>query len=173
MDTQTPLGAIARGIVAGVFGTGAMTIAQTLSAKLQSSGGGNSQASKQSQQQREQDPWAQASAPAKVAKRISEGVLRHEVPPKRIPLLTHGMHWGYGTGWGAVYGLTHRAVHAPTWRDGLLFGTAVWAMSYVQLVPMGIYDLPWKYAPKDIAIELGYHLAYGTGVATTFRVLVL
>lgn len=167
---HTPLGAVARGVAAGVVGTGLMTLAQTLPAKLQSSGDA-SQDEQGPQQQDEQDPWEQASAPAKMAKRISEGVFDHEVPPESIPLLTHGMHWGYGTAWGAVYGIAQGNARAAPLRHGLLFGSVVWAMSYVQLVPTGLYELPWKYAPKDIAIEVGYHLAYGLGVASTFRVL--
>ena len=167
---HTPLGAVVRGIAAGVVGTGFMTLAQTLPAKLQSSDGG-SQDEHSDQQHDEQDPWEQASAPAKVAKRISEGVFDHEVSPERIPLLMHAMHWGYGTAWGAVYGIAQARAPAAPLRHGLLFGTAVWAMSYVQLVPMGLYELPWKYPPKDIAMEVGYHLAYGVGVASTFRLL--
>jgi hypothetical protein len=166
----TPLGAVARGVAAGVVGTGLMTLAQTLPAKLQSSGGGEQQ-SDEGQQSQPSDPWEQASAPAKVAKRFIEGVFHQEVPPERIPLLTHAMHWGYGTGWGAVYGLAQGTLHAPPLRHGLVFGTAVWAMSYVQLVPMGLYEPPWKYAPKDIAMEVGYHLAYGIGVGGAFRIL--
>lgn len=168
--SQTPLGTIVRGIAAGVVGTGVMTLAQTLPAKLRPSNGASPD-DEISQEQGQQDPWEQASAPAKVAKRISEGIFHHEVPPERIPLLTHGMHWSYGTGWGAVYGLAPGSAHAAPLRHGLLFGTAVWAMSYVQLVPMGLYELPWKYARKDIAMEVGYHLAYGLGVAATFRLL--
>lgn len=166
---HTPLGAIARGIAAGIVGTGFMTLAQTLPAKLRSSDG--SQDAQTSRQQDQQDPWEQASVPAKVAKRISEGVFHQEVSPKRISLLTHGMHWSYGTGWGAVYGVIHESAHARPVRHGLFFGTAVWAMSYVQLVPMGLYEPPWKYATKDIAMEVGYHLAYGLGVASAFRLL--
>jgi uncharacterized membrane protein YagU involved in acid resistance len=165
----SPLGAIARGIAAGVVGTGVMTLAQTLPSKLQSSGGGDGGSQDEGEQQ--QQTWDEASAPAKVAKKVSEGVFDHEVSPKRIPLLTQGMHWGYGTAWGGVYGLLQGSVHAPPLRHGLLFGTVVWAMSYVQLVPMGLYEPPWKYAPKDIAMEIGYHLAYGAGVAGAFRVL--
>ncbi len=167
---HTPLGAIARGIFAGVVGTGFMTVAQTLPAKLRSPDDG-SQGEESAEQQGQQDPWEQASAPAKVAKRISEGVFHHEVGPERIPLLTHGMHWGYGAGWGAVYGIAQGSAGAASLRHGLLFGTAVWAMSYVQLVPMGLYELPWKYAPEEIATEVGYHLAYGLGVASAFRML--
>jgi hypothetical protein len=167
--TPTPLGAIARGLAAGLVGTGVMTLAQTLPSKLQSSDSGSKGGNSQDQQSK--DPWEEASAPAKVAKRVSEGVFHHDLPPERIPLMTHGMHWSYGTGWGAVYGLAQGTLHAPTMRHGVLFGTLVWAMSYVQLVPMGLYQLPWKYPPKDIAMEVGYHLAYGLGVAGTFRVL--
>ncbi len=171
MTTElTPLGAVGRGVVAGLIGTGLMTIAQELSAKLQSSGDDEEQGENSTQQdQGEQDPWEQASAPAKVAKRISEGVFEQDVPAERIPLITQGMHWGYGTGWGAVYGLAQGSLHAPTLRHGLVFGSAVWAMGYVQLVPMGLYQPPWKYPPKDIAMEVGYHLVYGLGVASAFR----
>jgi hypothetical protein len=167
---QTPLGAVARGVVAGLVGTGLMTVAQELSAKLHSSGDGGQQGG-DGEQHGEQDPWDQASAPAKVAKRVSEGVFGHEVPAERIPLLTHGMHWGYGTGWGGVYGLAQGSLPPSTLRPGLLFGSTVWAMSYVQLVPMGLYEPPWKYAAKDIAMEVGYHLVYGLGVASAFKVL--
>ena len=167
----TALGAIARGIAAGVVGTGFMTLAQTLPQKLASSGDSGAHEGESEEQEGQTDPWEQASAPAKVAKRVIEGVFQRDVPPERIPLLTHAMHWSYGTAWGAVYGVAQGSVHAPPLRHGLAFGTGVWAMSYVQLVPMGLYELPWKYAPKDIAMEVGYHLAYGVGVASAFRLL--
>ena len=166
---DNPLGAIARGIAAGVVGTGFMTVAQTLPARLQSPDG--SQDEETVPPQGQQDPWEQASVPAKVAKRISEGIFHHAVPPSRIPLLTHAMHWGYGTAWGAVYGLLHASRPAAPLRRGLFFGTGLWGLSYVQLVPMGLYEPPWKYAAKDIAMEVGYHLAYGLGVAGAFRSL--
>ena len=164
---DTPLGAIARGMAAGVVGTGAMTLAQVLPAKLQSSGDGGEQKEEESPQ----DPWEEASMPAKVGRRIIEGVFHREVPPERIPLLTNGMHWAYGTGWGAIYGLIEGTFGGRSLRQGALFGAGVWAMSYVQLVPMGIYQVPWKYPPKSIAMELGYHLVYGIGVAGGHRLL--
>jgi hypothetical protein len=89
------------GLVAGLVGTGFMTAWQELVAKLRSSSGnGGSEPRAPSE-----DPWEEASAPAKVAKRIGEGVFQKQVSPELIPLLTNAMHWGYGTGWGAVYGL--------------------------------------------------------------------
>lgn len=176
----TPLGAIGRGLAAGAVGTAFMTIAQELSAKLQArqaddQQGDDPQAGQGTDQpgtgQQDQDPWEQASMPAQVARRVSEGVFEHEVPPERIGVLTHGMHWAYGTGWGMVYGLIGGTFGGRPLAGGLSFGTAVWAMSYAQLVPMGVYEPPWKYAPKDIAMEVGYHLAYGIGTAGAYRVL--
>jgi hypothetical protein len=178
----TPLGAVARGLAAGAVGTALMTIAQELSAKLQApqdsdQQGDDQQADgqegdgQQGDGQQGEDPWEQASMPARVARRISEGVFEQEVSPERSGLLTRAMHWAYGTAWGSVYGLiggTFRPRPLPT---GLSFGSAVWAMSYVQLVPMGLYQPPWKYATKDIAMEVGYHLAYGVGVAGAYRLL--
>jgi hypothetical protein len=142
----TPLGAVARGVAAGVVGTALMTVAQELSARLPSSGDPQPQGD-DSEQQGEvgsapADPWEQASMPAQVARRISEGVFHHEVSPDKIPVLMHAMHWGYGTTWGAVYGM---------------------------LVPMGLYEPPWKYPAKDTAMEIGYHLVYGAGVAAAHR----
>ncbi len=68
---QAPLWAIARGVAAGVIGMAAMTAAQEVASKLQSSGGGGRQ---DEEPQGPQDPWERAAGPAEVARRISERV---------------------------------------------------------------------------------------------------
>ena len=169
---MTPLGAVVRGLAAGVAGTAAMTAAQELPARLRSSGGeGDEDAGRQQEDERQSDPWEQASAPAKVARRVIEGVFRRDVSPDAIPLLTHATHWGYGTGWGALYGLLQGSRPGPALRRGVGFGGFVWAMSYVQLVPMGLYEPPWKYSPGDLGMEVGYHLAYGAGLGVAYAAL--
>ena len=100
MKRPTPLQAAATGLAAGVVGTGFMTAWQELAAKLKPSPDGGAES-----QQPPSDQWEAASAPAKVAKRIGEGVFHKPVSPDLIPLLTNSMHWGYGTGWGTVYGI--------------------------------------------------------------------
>jgi len=166
----TPLGAVARGIAAGVVGTALMTISQEIAAKLQSSGDDPGQDAQQ-EAPAPRDPWEQASMPAQVGRRISEGLFHKEVSPDLIPALTHGMHWAYGTSFGAAYGLVQGSLPSRPVRHGLLFGTGVMAMSYLQLVPMGVYEPPWKYSAKDLATELGFHLVYGLGVAGGYRVI--
>lgn len=166
-ELPTPLGAIGRGLLAGAVGTAAMTAWQTLSAKLQDSGeepGGSSS-------EESQDPWAQASAPAKVARRVAEGVFEAEIPAARIGTVTEAMHWGYGTTWGGVYGTLAGTRGHSSLGGGLAFGAAVWASSYAQLVPMGLYEPPWRYPPRRLALELSYHLVYGAATAVAYRAL--
>jgi hypothetical protein len=153
----TPLGALARGAAAGVVGTATMTAWQTAAASLFPS-------DEASGSQEPADPWEQAPAPAKVACRVLRGVFKQDVSADRIPLLTNVMHWGYGTSWGCAYGMVAGTTNISGIRRGLLFGLAVWTASYVELVPMGLYELPWRYPAKDVALDVSYHLAYGAGV---------
>lgn len=160
MTKSTLFGRAARGLVAGVIGTATMTAWQELSAKLQ---GGQDEASQDSEPS---DPWAEASPPAQVGRMILQG-LGQDVPADKIGLLTNVMHWGYGTTWGGLYGaLMGRVAREQPLVRGLAFGAGVWVMSYVQLVPLGLYELPWKYPPSELALDLSYHLAYGAGLGT-------
>jgi hypothetical protein len=152
-----------RGLAAGVLGTAGMTSWQHLSARLASSGEDEAPS---------QDPWEDAPVPAKVARLFIRRALRRDPPADAIPLLTQAMHWSYGTSWGAVYGVA--AGSSPRRRAlsrGALFGTFVWAMSYAQLVPMGLYEPPWTYPPAELALDLSHHLVYGVGTALSLQAL--
>jgi hypothetical protein len=167
-DPITPLGALGRGVLAGFAGTAAMTAWQELLARLRSSdrvtnGGGQASGGK--------DPWEGAPAPAQVAKRLIDGLFQRDVGPEYIGLLTNATHWAYGTAWGGAYGLLQGTLRANPLAHGLGFGTGVWVMSYVQLVPMGLYEPPWRYPVRTLAKDLSYHLVYGVGVARAFHAL--
>lgn len=144
-----------RGLAAGVVGTAAMTAWQDIAARLEGSGEQNPGSA---------DPWERAPAPAQAARLMLRSMLGVEVGAEKIGLLTNVSHWAYGTGWGTVYALVRRDSARPALSAGLLFGAGVWAMSYVQLVPLGIYQPPWKYPPGVLALDLSYHLVYGAGV---------
>jgi hypothetical protein len=50
--------------------------------------------------------------PAKIGKRMIEGVFRREVSTKRIELVNNAVHWSYGALWGVLYGLVQGTVRA-------------------------------------------------------------
>lgn len=52
-----------------------------------------------------------------------------------------------------------------------MFGTGVWLVSYLTLVPMGLYQPPWRYPPGELALDLSYHLAYGVGTGVAFELV--
>ncbi len=159
MTQTTPLGALARGLVAGFVGTVAMTGYQLTVAKLRG------------QLNKKPRRWADAPVPAQLAKRVSEGVFEHKVKLAHEKKLTNLVHFSYGTSWGAVYGLAQATLHAPTLAHGLGFGTAVWGTAYAVLPPTGLYEPPWKYPVKELAVDLSHHLVYGVAVAGAYRAL--
>jgi hypothetical protein len=152
------------GVLAGAAGTVAMTAHQELLQRLKASddnGGSEPQG----------DPWQDAPAPAQAGKKVLEALGAAPLPPRAIPVLTQVMHWSYGSVWGAVYALLPGHQDCARARRGSLFGATVWAVSYAQLVPLGVYDKPWHYPPRAIAEEISYHLTYGTAVALAFSAL--
>jgi hypothetical protein len=160
MAEHSPLGAVARGLAAGAVATAAMTGYQDLVARMHG---------------RESSPkpraWKDAPAPAQVGKRIVSGVFDKQVTLDRVGLLTNAMHWTYGVGWGAAYGLVQGTIGAPPLRAGAALGASVWGLSYAQLVPMGIYEPPWRYPAKQLGIDLSYHLVYGVAAAAAYEAL--
>jgi hypothetical protein len=159
---STTAGSIGRGVVAGLAGTAAMTALQLAVRKARG--------------QRLDTPvprtWADAPAPAQLAKKAAEAVGKgRKVTKKDVPLLTNVMHWGYGISWGAAYGALAHAARPDPRVAGPLLGLGVWAASYGELVPLGIYEPPWRYPVSELALDLGYHLAYGTAVAGAYAAL--
>jgi hypothetical protein len=159
---STLAGSGGRGLVAGLVGTAAMTALQLAVRKARG--------------ERLDTPvprtWAEAPAPARVAKKAAEAVGKgRKVTKKHVPLLTNVMHWGYGVWWGTAYGVLAHAVRPDPRAAGPLLGFGVWAASYGELVPLGIYEPPWRYPVSKLALDLGYHLAYGAAVAGAYAAL--
>ncbi len=114
--------------------------------------------------------WEDAPAPALVAKRLLEGVLGHELSSRHVRLLNNVTHWGFGLGAGAAYGLLGARRTPKVWV-GLPYGAAVWAVGYVVLPPLGVYEPIWRYHLATLGKDLSAHLVFGTATAAAFRVL--
>jgi hypothetical protein len=116
--------------------------------------------------------WADAPAPAQVVKKAADALGKgRRVTKQQVPLVTNVTHWAYGTGWGIAYGLVAHVVKPHPLIGGVALGAGVWTASYAQLVPLGIYKPPWRYPPAELALDLGYHLAYGLAAAGAFAAL--
>lgn len=149
------MGRLLRGALVGAAGTAVMTAVQRA---VQGPPGG------------EAPSWRDAPAPAQVAGRAL-GAVGARPPARWIPPLTQVMHWGYGTTWGLAYALARGRTPRRVLVEGPAFGLLVWAASYAELVPLGIYRPPWTYGLRTIAEDVGYHVAFGVGTVAAADVL--
>jgi hypothetical protein len=115
--------------------------------------------------------WENAPAPALAGKRLLEGVLKLEIPPRRARLVNNVMHWGFGLTAGAAYGFVLRPPRKPRVWYGLPLGVVVWAGGYVVLPQLGVYKPIWKYDLETLGKDLSAHLVFGTATAAAFRLL--
>jgi hypothetical protein len=81
---QTPLGALARGAVAGVVGIAAMDLVQF--ARYRRAGVVNDRLPAWELSAGLKD-WEQAPAPAQLGRRVVEGVFQRQLPPQRAALV--------------------------------------------------------------------------------------
>ena len=163
---MTPLGAVARGLVAGALGTMAMDA--LLFARYRRGGGDGDFAGWEFSGVH---GWDQAPAPAQVGKRLAEGLFKHELPPSRAALVNNVTHWAYGLLGGAQYGIVAGSLSAPRIRYGVPFGTSVWAAGYAVLPAAKLYKPIWEYDGKTLAKDLSAHLVYGVSAASAFQLL--
>jgi hypothetical protein len=166
---MTPLGAIARGLLAGAAGTLAMDL--LLFARQRRGGGGGDSHFTAWELSAGLESWEQAPAPAQVGKRLVEGVFALELPPHRAALVNNITHWAYGMLGGAQYGVVAGSLRRPRIRYGLPFGASVWLAGYAVLPAAKLYRPIWEYDRKTLASDLSAHLVYGLGTATALRLL--
>jgi hypothetical protein len=153
---KTPLTAVVQGLCAGAIGTAVFTAYQLATGTA----GGDEQPK----------DWSEAPEPAQVGQRVAEGVFQEDVPLEKADLLTQVVHWLYGTGWGAVYGLLEESIRQPV-VSGVALTGAVVATDYTLLPAMKLYRPPWRYPAKTLAADAGRHLIHGLATAAAFRAL--
>jgi hypothetical protein len=117
------------------------------------------------------ESWDRAPAPALVAKRGIEGVLKREIPPRYARFLNNATHWGFGLATGAGFGFLLGSRRRPKVWYGLPFGAAVWAGGYVVLPQLGVYKPIWEYDLGTLRKDLTAHLVFGTATAAAFDLL--
>jgi hypothetical protein len=103
-----------------------------------------------------------------VGKRLIEGFTQRPLPDRWAGPVSTVMHWSYGSGWGALYGVVAGSLRRPNPLYGLPLGATAWVSGYVVLPEAGLYKPIWEYDAKTLAGDLSAHLGYGTGTGVTF-----
>jgi hypothetical protein len=166
-STLTPLGAVGRGLAAGVVGTVAMDLVWFV--RYRRSGG--EQGFLEWEFSSRVCTWDDVPAPAQMGKRLIEGVIQREVPPERAPLVNNLVHWAYGILWGTHYGTIAGSLRRRRLGDGLVFGSIVFGASYAVLPVAKLYRPIWEYDRETLWKDLSAHLVYGLGTAAAFELL--
>ncbi len=139
------------GLLAGLAGTAAMTIAQGAEFALTDA-----------------EP---SSAPADVADKLTRRAGRGRLKRRHRRAANQGMHWLYGASWGVPYGIVAAGGEVPPEVSGPVFGLLVWGAGLAQLPALGIAAPPWKRSPVSLASEAFFHVVYGMGAGAAVRVL--
>jgi hypothetical protein len=161
----TPIGALARGLIAGTAGTLAMDL--LLYARYRR--GGGKDAFPAWEFSAGVDSWEDAPAPAQVGRRVIEGVFQRKLPDRQAALVNNITHWATGVLAGAQYGLVGGSMRQPRVPYGAGFGAGVWATGYAVLPAAGLYQPIWKYDRVTLAKDLSAHLVYGLTTAAVFN----
>jgi hypothetical protein len=138
---------VGKGLFAGVAGTAAMTVSSTLEMKIRGRQG--------------------SSAPAAAASKVLGVEPKGEEEEARFSNL---VHWGYGTGWGAVRGLIGAAGLEGPAAAAAHFG-AVWGMEQVMLPALGVAPPFWRWGMKEVAIDAFHHLVYAGATSVAYTIL--
>ncbi len=163
----TPVGALARGVVAGALGTLAMDL--VLYRRYRRHGG--AQPFGEWELSAGLEDWEGAPAPAQVGRRVVEGLFQVELAPRWARLTNNVVHWGYGLAWGAQYGVVAGSARRLPPGPGLVLGPVVFLSGYVALPLAKLYKPIWEYDGATLAGDLAGHLAYGVVTAEAFRLL--
>jgi hypothetical protein len=135
------------GLAAGLAGTAAMTVSSTIEMKLRGRAG--------------------SSAPARAASKVLGIHPQGENEQKRFATL---VHWGYGTGWGAVRGvLASLGLPAPAATAAHM--AMVWGSEQLMLPALDITPPATQWGAKEIAIDAWHHMVNAGAVGAAYELL--
>jgi hypothetical protein len=106
------------------------------------------------------------------AERLLPDQARHRVPETLESLSAAGLHFGYGTTFGVLYGLVRPQGPATAGSiviEGSLLGLACWAVGYLGWLPAtGLMAPVTRQKPAQVAGPIIQHIAYGIAAVAAF-----
>jgi uncharacterized membrane protein len=137
------------GLIAGLAGTAAMTIAQGAEFALTDA-----------------EP---STAPADIADKLKRRAGRGKLKRSQRRVANQVMHWLFGTSWGIPYGIVAAGSRVQPEVSGPVFGLLVWTAALGHQPALGIAEVPWKRSPASLGSEALFHLVYGLGAGAALR----
>lgn len=178
---ESPLGAVAKGALAGFAGTLALSVALKGAQWLARRGGAAGTRQPGGADEGAGIGAGEALASGQVrppfldqstelfAQKVATGLFGVSLAGDTRRATGVALHFVYGGCWGAVYGLIQASLHLPPAPHGLLYGLVVWLVGPVTLVPaMGIMPPPQCQGAREALLVAGFHVAYGFALGLTF-----
>jgi hypothetical protein len=160
----TPLGAVARGLLAGAIGAGVQSLFLLATKNLAP------EPTPLPPGAAKPEPEAQGETSLQtVARRLTEDMMqRGPVSPEQKSRAGSVIHYLFGAGWGALYGLCRESFRVSP----LGFGAAVWmAADNVILPAFRVAAPPQSYSLREHHYALQSHFVYGLSTAAAYALL--
>jgi hypothetical protein len=139
---------VGKGLAAGLAGTLAMTVSSTIEQKLRRR--------------------AASTAPADAAAKVL-GIESFASPAAR-DRFSWLVHFGYGTGWGAVRGAL-RSAGLPPAAATAAHGAVLWGSEQVVLPSLDVAPPITMWGGREIAIDGWHHLVYTAATGLSYELL--
>lgn len=139
--------AVGVGLIAGLAGTAAMTIAQMIEMRLT-----------------KRQP---STVPADAVSKVLDIKPTEEEKKEKV---SEKVHWAYGTSWGVARGLISLTGLRGVPADLLHFG-AVWGAALIMLPSLKLSPPIHKWDAKTIAIDVLHHGVYAAATGLTFDLI--
>lgn len=155
------LGAVAKGAVAGIVGTAALSLGMTYGPQLLTKYGlmpeqGNGEGSN-------------AEEPTeKLVDMVTETAADTTLDPGPKAVAGQAVHWGYGATWSAIYGVAQSQLRLHVPVHGLLLGAIVGTVASTIIPAMQLAPSPTEQPVEQTAMMTGLHFLYGTVTAFTY-----
>jgi len=160
-DDHDLLTDVVKGAVAGLFATWVMGYATTYLYEAE-----NEQA-----RQREDEARDGKTAYGVAAEKTAE-ILGRELSEEQRQQAGSAIHWALGIGTGAAYGALRHRVPGADAGNGLLFGTAFWAVvDEGANVALGLTPGPSAFPWQTHARGVAGHLVFGVAAETALRAM--
>jgi uncharacterized membrane protein YagU involved in acid resistance len=164
---ETPLGAVAKGAMAGLAGTIVMTYAmKTVPKLMQSTPASGTQRARRQSEEESLEP------PAQLARKVGAEVLEQPVGTQQAKEIGQGIHWAYGMSWGVLLGLIQGTLWLSPLKFGVVLGTVVWAVGPNWLLPlMKIGPDPSEQPTEQTTMSWAFHALFGVVTALSFSAM--